>query len=607
MSEEVQVVHPKRRINLVWLLPIIAGLLGIYMVVYTYMTEGPEITIVFSTAEGMTAGKTKIKARSVEIGTVDKIVLAEDLEHVVVTASIDAAAAKLLRDDTEFWVVRARVGPGGISGLATILSGGYIELAPGESEVRRNHFDGLENPPLTPAGTAGLHLTLTSTRAGSVGTGDPVLFHGYRVGRVDSAELDVKARVMSYGLFIDSPYDSLVSEGTRFWNASGLSLTAGTEGIDFEMDSLTSLISGGVTFAVPDGIDPGGPVKNNAEFQLFANLKSTTEQSYQHYVQYVVRFDQSLRGLRPGAPVEYRGIRIGTVDRSLYEDLFSRQILANDTRAGQKLPVLIRIEPDRLGLGDSDAAVSKMQDIMKAGVGAGMHATLNSGNLLTGALYVGIDFYPKEEPASMGEYGDYPTIPTLSSGIARIEKQIGDLLERLNALPLDATVANLNDTLEQAAGALDAIRRLTGSGGAQALPGSSTAPSRSCAGPSSRSPRILSCIRISSGPRPNSIAPSSSCRISHSDWRTSPIPSSSRPRPKPIRNRGRHHENPGHCPPRVDAGLFVEPAGTTFLSAARRGHRFRCEFGTCGNGGHRAGHDCCVPRQGGGCGADRKP
>ena len=242
MSEEVQVVQPKRRINLVWLLPVIAGLLGIYMVVYTYLTEGPEITIVFSTAEGMTAGNTKIKGRSVEGGTVDAIVLAEDLEHVVVTASIDATAEKLLRDDTQFWVVRARVGPGGITGLATILSGGYIELAPGEGAPGRKHFDGLEDPPVTAAGAAGLHVILTSTKAGSVSAGDAVLFRGYRVGRVETAELDLEARVMNYSLFIEAPYDSLVSEGTRFWNASGLSLTAGTDGIDFEMSSLSSLI-----------------------------------------------------------------------------------------------------------------------------------------------------------------------------------------------------------------------------------------------------------------------------------------------------------------------------------------------------------------------------
>jgi paraquat-inducible protein B len=470
MSEEVQVVHPKRRINLVWLLPIIAGLLGIYMVVYTYMTEGPEITIVFSTAEGMTAGKTKIKARSVEIGTVDKIVLHKDLEHIVLTASIDAAAAKLLREDTQFWVVRARVGPGGISGLATILSGGYIELAPGEGAPGRKHFDGLEDPPVTPAGAAGLHLILTSTKAGSVSAGDAVLFRGYRVGRVETAELDLKAKVMDYSLFIEAPYDSLVSEGTRFWNASGLSLTAGTDGIDFEMSSLSSLIAGGVAFAVPDGADPGGPVENNAKFRLYANAKSTSEQTYQHYIQYVVRFDQSLRGLRPGAPVEYRGIRIGTVDRAMYKDLFAQEVMT-DGRAGQKLPVLIRIEPGRLGVDDTEASVAQMRNIVKAGVDVGMRATLNSGNLLTGALYVGIDFYPDAEPASPGKYRDYPTIPTLSSGIARIERQIGDLLERLNALPLDTTVANLNDTLEQAAGALDAIRRLAGSEGTQALPG----------------------------------------------------------------------------------------------------------------------------------------
>ncbi len=132
--------------------------------------------------------------------------------------------------------------------------------------------------------------------------------------------------------------------------------------------------------------------------------------------------------------------------------------------------MLIRIEPGRLGIGDTEASVAQMRDVVKAGIAAGMRATLNSGNLLTGALYVGVDFYPDTEAESLGEFQGYPTLPTLSSGIARIERQIGDLLERLNALPLDDTVTHLNDTLEQAAGTLDAVRRLAGSDDTQALP-----------------------------------------------------------------------------------------------------------------------------------------
>ncbi|MBW2536896.1 MAG: MCE family protein [Deltaproteobacteria bacterium] len=346
---QATVSERKRRVSSIWLVPIVALVIGIWMVVHTLLSRGPEIRIVFASGAGLEADKTKIKYRDVGVGLVESVGLAEDLESVVVTAQLDKAAASLLRDDTQFWVVRPRVGPGSVSGLGTLLSGGYIQLAPGTGDEGRRDFGGLETPPVTPAGTPGLKLTLTSDRAGSVSTGDPILYKSYRVGRIESADFDVSSQTMHYAAFIEAPYDDLVNSATRFWNASGISLRLGADGIELETASLESLLIGGVAFGVPEGVTPGNPVAAGETFDLYPNLPSVNERPYRHGLQYVVRFPQSVRGLQPGAPVEWRGIQMGRVER-----LMLKEMAAMDIRGeGRPIAVLVRLEPARFELPDT--------------------------------------------------------------------------------------------------------------------------------------------------------------------------------------------------------------------------------------------------------------
>lgn len=466
---EARIVDPKkRRFNPIWLLPVIAALLGIFLVVQSYLTEGPEVEITFSTAEGLEAGKTKIKARSVDVGLVETIVLAEDLEHVVVTARLDKSATRLLREDTQFWVVRARIGAGGVSGLGTLLSGGYIELGPGMGAQGRRKFQGLDNQPVTPVGTPGLRLTLNSDAGSSLNAGDPVLFRGYSVGRVESSELDLDTEHMHYKVFIQDEYKGLVTTGTRFWNASGVEMSAGAQGLEVHLASVATLIAGGVAFAVPVGFDAGKPVADGTEFDLYPNESSTLERIYHHSADFVVSFTQSLRGLNPNAPVEYRGIRVGSVEQVLVTDIVHREGAISGT--GAALPVLIRLEPGRFGLSDSAEGVEEMKKAIALSVGHGLRMSLGRGNLVTGSLYVAADFYPKEPPAEVGEAYGYPTIPAISGGFEHIEQQIGDILAKINGLPLDATVEDLNATLREATEALAAIRKLATNKGTQQLP-----------------------------------------------------------------------------------------------------------------------------------------
>ena len=444
MSEAEAKISTRRKIPAIWILPTVAFVLGIWMVIYTAINEGPEIVITFSTAEGIEAGKTKLKSRSVAIGLVASVTLNEDLESVSVLAKLDRSAASLLHDDSRFWVVRPRIGAGGISGLGTLMSGAYIELEPGSGEPSdQREFKGLEQIPVTAVGTPGLRITLVADRAGWVGAGDPVLYLGFQVGQIEETVFDAATRQIRHRVFIDAPYDQLVNTATRFWNSSGISLSASADGVKLEVGSLQSLLAGGVAFGLPSDLHPQVPVKQGAEFKLYDSYESTLEEEFRISADYVVSFAQSIRGLTPGAPVEYRGVPIGEV-----REIMLAELARIGTRgSGAPIPVRIRIEPGRMKLGDNEAGLDGLRQVIDVGVGRGLRASLQTGNLLTGALFISLDFYRDEGAAQIGTFAGYPTIPTLEGGLVRIERQVSSLLKKLNAMPLEATVAELNATL----------------------------------------------------------------------------------------------------------------------------------------------------------------
>ena len=460
-------ISKSRRISLVWLVPLAALLLGAWLVFYTYQSQGPRIRLTFSTAEGIEAEKTKIKSRSVDVGIVESVHLADDVESVVVTALLEPMAEPLLREDTQFWVVRPRIGTSGISGLGTLLSGGYIELAPGKGAVGRKDFTGLETPPLTPASTPGLKLALVSERAGSISVGDPILHKGFRVGQVEAGELDVASQRMHYRAFVRAPYDELVTSTTRFWNASGLSVTAGAQGLEIHTGSLQALLVGGVAFGQPTGVPRGDPSKDGEIFELYPNFTRVNDQPFRHYVKYVVEFPQSVRGLQPGAPVEYRGVPIGAVESILVETLSE-----SADQGGRAIPVLLRAEPGRVGLPDSEEGVTAFRRIVERGVPQGLRGSLATGSLLTGGLLVAFDYYPNEKPLELGTFDAYESIPTVASGLEGLEYRLNALLDKVNSLPLERTVANANLALAELDATLADARALIASRETQSLPAS---------------------------------------------------------------------------------------------------------------------------------------
>ncbi|MFV1979388.1 MAG: intermembrane transport protein PqiB, partial [Myxococcota bacterium] len=336
MTDAHAAVSQKRGINPIWFVPVIALLLGISMVVYTIQQEGPEITIRFVTAEGIVEGKTKLKLRDVDIGVVEDVHLTDDAENVVVVASLENEAESLLRSDTQFWVVRPRIGKTGVSGLSTLLSGGYIQLVPGRESTPERDFVGLEEPPVTPAGTPGMRIVLTAERAGSIGAGDPVLYKGYTVGQVEKETPKPEEQYIEYDVFIKAPYYEFLTVSHRFWDVSGITASAGPDGIDIKVESLETVLIGGVEVGLPEGITGSAPVEAGHRFQLYTSFSHVNQRPYRAHTYYVMEFAQSVRGLSPGAPVEYRGIRIGEVVRVMVSELSE-----NTDGRGRDIPVFV--------------------------------------------------------------------------------------------------------------------------------------------------------------------------------------------------------------------------------------------------------------------------
>ena len=458
MTDMKPTIDKKKRISVIWILPLVALAIGVWMVVHTKMSKGPVITISFETAEDVVAGKTKIKYLNVNMGQVEDVTLNAAKDGVVVSVQLNPEAKDLLMKDTEFWVVRARVGAGNVSGLGTLLGGAYIELSPGTSNTKQHAFTGLETPPLTPAGAPGVKLNLYSNKAGSVSTGDAVLYNGYKVGRVEGMGFDEERKQVHYDLFIDAPFDQLVNSSVRFWNVSGVQMNASASGIEVLTGSLDTVLFGGIAFAIPDGLEVGEPLDNGAEFYLYDTYTDMQDQPYTYHIDYVIEFQQSLRGLLPGAPVEYRGIPVGYVKNIMFDDVMAKE--AEDYESNRPIPVLVSIEPGRIGLPDSEESVEMMSASIAGNVQAGLRGSLETGSIITGSLFINIDYREDAEPAELTMNYGYQSIPTVHTGLDKLEAQISALLTKVNDLPIEATMTSINGTMTSMTETLNSLDSL---------------------------------------------------------------------------------------------------------------------------------------------------
>lgn len=432
-------IEERRGISMIWLIPVVAGAIAIWLAYTTISEQGPEITISFKTAAGLEPGKTKVKYKDVDVGLVEEVEIKEDLSGIVITATLEKTASPHLNDETRFWVVRPRLGAGGISGLGTLVSGAYVEIDPGGGNPRRD-FVGLEVPPVITSDVPGTEYRLKSDRLGSLGPGDPITYRGIRVGQILGYELNEDAAGVTFVAFVQAPHDKLVRDDTRFWNASGLQIKVGAEGVEVKTETLETLLAGGIVFSTPLGALRQEPSAPDTEFLLYDSEESIEEAAIEERLPLLLYFDGSVRGLNAGAPVELRGLRIGTVKDVRLE--------YNADDKTFRVPVVITIEPTRITiLGERETTPYGGLDEF---VERGLRAQLRSGNLLTGQLLVALDFFPDAPPEKV-DYSDvYPVLPTIPSEIEQLTRSVGDVLEKVANLQLEELVGDLRATVQSA-------------------------------------------------------------------------------------------------------------------------------------------------------------
>jgi paraquat-inducible protein B len=435
----------RRRFSLVWVVPVVAALIGGWLVVKALTEKGPQITITFKSAEGLEAGKTKVKFKDVEIGLVEEIRIAEDASHVVLKVQMVREAARFISEHTRFWVVRARVSASAIYGLGTVFSGAYIDVDPGKPGKPATMFTGLEEPPIVTTGLPGRHFILESERRGSIEVGAPIYYRQIRAGEVVAYSLAERGTKIVSKIFVHAPYHEFVKQTTRFWVASGVDIRLNAQGIQVDTESLVSILVGGIGFdSFRDNSDPEEPAEENATFKLYANRELAREKIYSTKNHFVLLFEESVRGLSPGAPVEFRGIPIGQVIDVKSEFDFKMSKV--------KIPVIAAVEPERISfIGKLPDGVSR-EGLVDYLVERGLRAQLRTGNLLTGQSYVALDFFPNAKPAGLvrgGKYG-YTEFPTTPTQLEEIGTKLSQLVAKLDRIPLDQIGSDLSATIKGA-------------------------------------------------------------------------------------------------------------------------------------------------------------
>jgi len=473
------IVKRMKTLSPVWIVPLVAVGIAIWLAVQARLEKGVEIRIEFTNASDIVPGQTQIKLKDVKVGMVNKVRLSSDLKTVQVSAAIDREVASHLSKNSRFWVVTPRITASGVSNLGTLINGVYIVMDPGEKGDFRSEFIGLDEPPSFHSDEPGTQYVLQAENLGSLDIGSPVYFRQIRVGEVTGYKLAENQKFVDINIFIRAPHDKMVQSRSRFWNVSGFGVSVNADGLKARMASLASLINGGIEFDNAANFGDDTQAADGQQFYLYPDRESVLEGRYNIKYYYMLKFSGSVRGLTVGAPVEFRGIKVGeVVDVQL----------ANADNTKKSLDVYIAMEPQRFDPNDSptraevDARLANM-------VKQGLRAQMSTASLITGSKYIDLVFVDDAPEAQFIRSDNYSEIPTVDQNIDMVAEKLDKVLDKVANIPIDkigddlaasmaslrnilgtlekqktaqkmdGAVENMRDTLETANQALDQIRQ----------------------------------------------------------------------------------------------------------------------------------------------------
>jgi len=463
----------------IWLIPLLAvGIVG-WLALNEWLSSGPTITIRFRSAEGIEAGKTRVKYRDVDLGVVKQVRLAPDRKGVIVVAQMEADARPLLVRDTRLWIVRARLSGGEVSGLSTLLSGSYIGIDGGtDGGESRRDFEGLETPPVLNSDESGREFRLTASTLGSLEVGSPIFLRRVRVGQVLGTDLDPDGRNLTLRIFVRAPYDRLVTANTRFWHASGLDVSVDAGGVRLRTESLLAVVVGGISFETPPEAAPPTPAASGTRYTLFDSQASALRRPDWQTLEYTATFVDSVRGLAVGAPVEFKGFVIGEVaavdiefDPAILRFVFPVKLRIYRDLAATVAPQAAAPAARGASAPGNPARFPLEQLLSRRSVERGLRAQLRSSNLITGQRYVAIDFFPELRGEKLNHLGSGAhEIPTTRDSFGELEASVSRIVKKLEAVPFDQVAADLQRTLASLDRAVNTTEQTVQRFGAELIP-----------------------------------------------------------------------------------------------------------------------------------------
>lgn len=433
------------RFSIIWLLPILAVLIAGYLIFRSLSDRGPDITLTFDTAEGLTAGQTQVKNKAVSLGTVQKIELSEDMHRVVVHIRMKSSTEHILTEKTRFWVVRPRINGASVTGLETLLSGAYIAIDPGPPGGHpQKNFVGLESAPGVRSDQPGSTFVLFTPTLGSIGEGAPVFFRDKVVGEILGYTMPPGGEgPILLQAFIRSPYDHYLHRDSRFWNVSGVQVGLGAGGLKVQLTSFQALLSGGVAFGLPPGAHDakGDFAPPNSVFKLYRSEQDAKNANSYHKLKVITYLDNSVKGLSKGADVTMFGINVGTVlDVALKVD---------PETAKAQVRVTLQLELERLLPGDRHAETNK-NEVLSALIAHGMRASMTTVSFLTGESAIALTFVKKGKPETIDYEDDLPIVPSISGGFDGIMASASTIMDKIAAMPLTQLGDHANDLVTHA-------------------------------------------------------------------------------------------------------------------------------------------------------------
>lgn len=440
------------RFSIIWLLPILAVLIAGYLVFRSVSDRGPDITITFDTAEGLTAGQTEVKNKAVSLGTVQKIELSEDMRRVVVHVRMKSSTEHILTDQTRFWVVRPRINGASVTGLETLLSGAYIAIDPGPPGGHpQKNFVGLESAPGVRSDQPGSTFVLFTPTLGSIGEGAPIFFRDKVVGEILGYTMPPGGEgPILLQAFIRSPYDHYLHRDSRFWNVSGVQVGLGAGGLKVQLTSFQALLSGGVSFGLPPGSRDakGDFAPANTVFKLYRSEQDAKNANSYHKLKVITYLDNSVKGLSKGADVSLFGINVGTVlDVALKVD---------PETAKAQVRVTLQLELERLLPSDHHAETNK-NEVLTALIAHGMRASLTTVSLLTGESAIALTFVKKGKSETINYEDGVPIIPSISGGFDGIIASASTIMDKIAAMPLTQLGDHADDLVHHADQRLNSV------------------------------------------------------------------------------------------------------------------------------------------------------